>query len=107
MPERGTLQRRDVLRIGAVAGVGAALGAGLVSELLRRGSLHRVSFTRTRLGTLVTVTVVHPDASAARAMVDEAFAESATLHLCGPEAAVESMLIRFRDLTSGRVEIVD
>ena len=40
-------------------------------------------------------------------VVDEAFAESATLHLCGPEAAVESMLIRFRDLTSGRVEIVD
>ncbi|MCH7957355.1 MAG: YigZ family protein [Proteobacteria bacterium] len=40
-------------------------------------------------------------------VVEEAFAEHATLHLCGPEAAVESMLKRFGDLTSGRVEIVD
>ena len=79
MADRHMLKRRDVLRIGAVAGVGTALGAGLVSELLRRAALHRVSVTRTRLGTLVTVTVVHPDASAAGAMVDEAFAEMTRL----------------------------
>ena len=39
-------------------------------------------------------------------VVEEAFAEHATLHLRGPEAAMESMLLRFGDLTSGRVEIV-
>lgn len=39
-------------------------------------------------------------------VVDEVFAEDATLHLCGPEAAVESILASFRDLTSGRVVVV-
>jgi thiamine biosynthesis lipoprotein len=73
------LSRRDVLRISAVVGVGTALGAGLVSELVRRAALHRVVSTRTRLGTLVTVTVVHPDASAAATMVDDAFAEMTRL----------------------------
>jgi len=76
-----------MLKISAVAGVGTALGTGVVSELLRRAALHRVSLTRTRLGTLVTVTVVHPDASAAGAMVDEAFAEITRL---------EAILSRYR-----------
>ena len=102
VPERGTLQRRDVLRIGAVAGVGAALGAGLVSELLRRGSLHRVSFTRTRLGTLVTVTVVHPDASAASAMVNEAFAEMTRLEAILSRYRPDSPLSRLN--AAGRID---
>jgi thiamine biosynthesis lipoprotein len=79
--------RRQVLRIGAVAGVGTALGTGLIAELLRRAALHRVSLTRTRRGTLVTVTVVHPDATEARAMVDDAFAEMTRL---------EAILSRYR-----------
>jgi thiamine biosynthesis lipoprotein len=73
------LTRRDMLRISAVVGVGAALGTGLVTELLRRAALHRVSVTRTRLGTLVTVTVVHPDAARAHTMVDGAFEEMTRL----------------------------
>lgn len=67
------LPRRQALRLLAVGGVATALGAGAVAELLRRARLHRVAATRTRMGTLVTVTVVHEDARAARAMIDAAF----------------------------------
>jgi thiamine biosynthesis lipoprotein len=69
------LPRRDVLRITAVAGVTLALGGGLVSELLRQARLHRARVTRTQLGTLVTITVIHPDSETARALVEEAFRE--------------------------------
>jgi len=72
---RGGPSRRQVLRITAVSGVSLALGGGLVAELLRQSRLHRASATRSQLGTLVTVTVVHPEAASARAMVDAAFAE--------------------------------
>jgi thiamine biosynthesis lipoprotein len=67
--------RREALRITAVAGIGLALTSGLVTALVRRGALNRVRITRTRMGTAVTVTVIHPDAAAARAMADAAFAE--------------------------------
>lgn len=102
MVDRHMLKRRDVLRIGAVAGVGTALGAGLVSELLRRAALHRVSVTRTRLGTLVTVTVVHPDASAAGAMVDEAFAEITRLEAILSRHRPDSPLSRLN--ATGRID---
>jgi thiamine biosynthesis lipoprotein len=58
-----------------VAGVSLALGGGLVGELLRQARLHRTRVTRTQLGTLVTITVIHPESETARAMVDEAFGE--------------------------------
>jgi thiamine biosynthesis lipoprotein len=70
-----SLPRRDALRITAVAGISLALGGGLVGELLRQARLHRSRVTRTQLGTLVTITVIHPEAETARAMVDEAFGE--------------------------------
>lgn len=69
------VSRREALRITAVAGVSLTLGGGLTVELLRRARLHRVRETRTQLGTLVTITVVHPDPARGRAMVEEAFAE--------------------------------
>ena len=67
--------RREALRLVAAGGVAVALGAPLVAELLRRARLHRVSATRTQMGTLVNVTVVHEEADAARAMVEAAFDE--------------------------------
>ena len=67
--------RRDALRITAVAGLGLALTGGIVRELVRRGALRRVRVTRPRMGTAVTVTVIHTDSSVAHAMVDSAFAE--------------------------------
>src|SRR5688500_4850389 len=67
--------RRTMLRITAVAGITLVLGGETLTELLRRASLHRVSVTRTQLGTAVTVTVVHPDALEAREMVDAASTE--------------------------------
>ena len=67
--------RRQVLRLTAVAVVGLALSGGVAADLVRRGRLHRVSVTRTKLGTAVNVTVVHPDADDAHRMVEAAFAE--------------------------------
>ena len=74
-PEKAKLTRREALRITALAGVSTALGGGLVAGLLRRAQLQRVSETHARLGTLVTVTAVHPELAAARAMVKVAFSE--------------------------------
>lgn len=67
--------RREALKITALAGVSAALGGSLAVGILRQAGLHRVSETRTRMGTLVTITVVHPDGDAARAMVGDSFGE--------------------------------
>ena len=67
--------RRDALRITAVAGLSVALGTAALRELVERATLHRVSVTRTQLGTAVTVTVMHTDPTKARALVDGAFAE--------------------------------
>ncbi|MAG37157.1 MAG: thiamine biosynthesis protein ApbE [Dehalococcoidia bacterium] len=66
---------RQLLRITAVTGISLALGGGLVQALVRAGDLHRIRETRTQLGTLVTISVVHPDPALARQMVADAFAE--------------------------------
>ena len=71
--------RRQVLKITAVAGVSVALGGGVVAGLLRLAGLERVSSTRTQMGTLVTVTVIHPDGRVARELVETAFGEMARL----------------------------
>jgi thiamine biosynthesis lipoprotein len=84
------LPRREALRITAVAGVSLALGGGLVAEVLRQAGLYRSRVTRTQLGTLVTITVVHPDKTSAHAMVDRAFAEIERL---------ENVLSRYRPET--------
>jgi len=51
------------------------MGGGLTAAILRRAGLHSASDTRTRMGTLVHVTVVHPDASRARELAGAAFHE--------------------------------
>jgi thiamine biosynthesis lipoprotein len=75
----GGCSRRDVLRIGAVVGLGAAFGGALGVDLMRRAGMRRVRQTRTRMGTVVSITVVHPDGDGARALVESAFAEMARL----------------------------
>lgn len=70
-----SMTRRDAIRLTAVVGVGAALAGGTAFDLARRAHLHRVSVTRTQLGTAVHITVVHPDQAAGHAMVENAFAE--------------------------------
>ena len=70
-----TVSRRDALKIVAVAGVSVAFGGRLTMSLLKEAGLHRVSQTRTQMGTLVTLTVVHPDEASARAMIVLAFSE--------------------------------
>ena len=70
-----SLPRRQVLRITAAVGASALLGGGLLRAALERAGLHRVRQTRTQMGTLVTITAVHPDAEAARMMVADTFDE--------------------------------
>lgn len=72
---RPGLSRREALRLAAVAGIGLAVGGGVVADLVRHARLHRVGMTRTQLGTAVDITVMHPDADEARRMVEAAFAE--------------------------------
>lgn len=73
-----------------MAGVSVAFGGRLTMSLLKEAGLHRVSQTRTQMGTLVTLTVVHPDEASARAMIASAFSEMNRL---------ESILSRHRDDT--------
>lgn len=75
MSDRVSIPRRDALRISAAAGLGIAFGGGLVAEWLRLRRLHRIEVTRPRLGTLVTLQVVHPDPDEGRRWVDSAFDE--------------------------------
>jgi len=89
------MSRRDALRISAGVGIGAAFGVGVGVELLRRAGLQRVRETRVQMGTLVTLTVVHPESAAARVMVERAFAEMERL---------EAQLSRYRpDSAVGRL----
>ncbi len=84
--DRG-MTRRDALRITAVSGIAAAFGGGVTASLLRQLGLHRVSETRTLMGTVVTLTVVHAEAGEARGMIGAAFEEMLRL---------ESLLSRHR-----------
>ena len=68
-------------------GASAILGGGLLRAALERAGLHQVRQTRTQMGTLVTITVVHPDAEAGRMMVAATFDEIERL---------ESLLSRHR-----------
>ena len=70
-----SLPRRQVLRITAAVGASAILGGGLLRAALERAGLHRVRQTRTQMGTLVTISAVHPDAEGARRMVADTFDE--------------------------------
>lgn len=69
------VSRRKALRIGGAAGLLLAMGGGLTAAVLRRAGLHSASDTRTRMGTLVHVTVVHPEAARARELAGAAFGE--------------------------------
>lgn len=67
--------RRDVLRISAAVGVTAAFGGGVSLALLRQAGWHSIRQTRSRMGTIVSITVTHPDAEGGRAMVEAGFSE--------------------------------
>lgn len=69
------LSRRQALRITAVAGVSTAFGGGLIRTLVNEAGLHRVRESRPAMGTVVTLTVLHPEPGAAREMVRSAFDE--------------------------------
>ena len=73
------MNRREALRITAVAGLSTAFGGGITAAVLRDAKLRRVRDTRTHMGTVVTLTTIHPRAATAREMNEAAFAEMARL----------------------------
>ena len=81
------MDRREALRITAIAGITAAFGGSVAVALRRHSELRRVRVTRVRMGTPVTLTVIHPDGGTARTMVEAAFEEMERL---------ESILSRHR-----------
>jgi thiamine biosynthesis lipoprotein len=83
----GRVTRREALRITALTGVTVALGGGGVAAVLRHLGLHRVSETRSLMGTIVTLTAIHPEAAEAGRMIGAGFAEMVRL---------ESLLSRHR-----------
>lgn len=87
------VSRRQALKITAVSGIALALGGGVIREILRQASVHRIRRTQTQLGTRVTVTAMHPDPGAAQNMVDATFHEMERL---------ESILSRHRPDTPVR-----
>lgn len=104
------VSRREALKITAVSGVSFALGGTLVSELVRRARLQRVSQTQDRLGTLVSVTVVHPELETARAMVAGAFEEISRLEGILSRHQRGTALARLNDegsLTNAPVELIE
>jgi FAD:protein FMN transferase len=86
----GGMTRRQALKITAVAGLSLGLGGGVAAALWREAGLHRVRSTRIRMGTPVTLTVLHSDAASARELVERAFGEMERL---------EEILSRYRPHT--------
>jgi len=84
------ITRRQFIRITAVAGVSLALAGGFIRALLQTAGLHQIRETRIQMGTVVTISVVHPDAAMARRMVADTFTEMKRL---------ESILSRHREGT--------
>lgn len=84
------VSRRQALRITAAAGLSLAMGGAIAAGLAVRARVRRVSATRVQMGTPVTVTIFHPEGTAARRMVDATFAEIERL---------ESVLSRHRPET--------
>ena len=90
-PQKHQLTRRQFLRITAVAGVSLAVGGGLLELLSEAVDVREIRETRIQMGTLITISILHPDARTARQMVVAAFDEIERL---------ESILSRHRPDTA-------
>ena len=98
----GPPNRRTALRVFGAAGVSMAMGGALLLELVRRGRLQRVRRTDARMGTLVSVEVVHEDPAAARDAVGAAFATMDSLEAVLSRHDETSVLSRLN--REGRVD---
>lgn len=84
------IDRRQLLRITAVAGVSVVLGGGLVRGITQRLGLKQVRETRSLMGTLVVISVIHRDREVARRIMADTFNEMERL---------EGLLSRHREGT--------
>lgn len=77
MPEPASTRfsRRRLLKVAAASGIGLALGGATVVGFSRLASLTRVRSTRTRMGTAVTLSVLHRDPEAAERLLERGFEE--------------------------------
>jgi len=96
-----TFARRDMLRISAAVGVSAAFGGGVAAGLLRQAGVHTVRQTRPQMGTIVSISVAHPEVEGARAMVEGAFAEMERLEGLLTRHRPDAPLARLN--TAGRI----
>lgn len=99
------LSRRTVLRVMGSVSATAALGYVAVVELLRTGRLKRVRRTEARLGTLVSIEVLHEDGGAAHEVVRAAFGTIADLERILSRHDRKSQLSRLN--REGRVDRSD
>ncbi len=69
------MNRRDFVRFSAIGAGVLALGGLGVKELIEAGAVTEYSETRPLLGTFITIKLIETDASAARANIEDSFAE--------------------------------
>ena len=108
--EKHKVSRRQVLRITAVTGASLVMGTAIVRSLIARAGLHRVSETRTQMGTLVEVTVVAADPEHARVMVQNAFGRMQRLEAIFSRHRADTPLSRLNEngvLESAPPELVE
>lgn len=98
----GAISRRTMLRVVGWVGASATLGGLAVADLIRRGRLKRVRRTEARLGTLVSVEVLHEEAAAAHEVVGGAFDTIGRLERILSRHDPESQLSRLN--REGRLE---
>lgn len=72
---QAVMKRRKALKIAGISAMATIGGLGIVRSFLAEIGLDLVRETRTKMGTLVTISVVHRDTSFARNILDEAFTE--------------------------------
>jgi thiamine biosynthesis lipoprotein len=72
---QAVMKRRKALKIGGISAMTAIGSIGVMRSVLAELDFDLVKETRTKMGTLVTISVVHRDVSIARTIIDEAFVE--------------------------------
>ncbi|MEO2159470.1 MAG: FAD:protein FMN transferase [bacterium] len=72
---QAVMKRRKALRIAGISAMAAISGLGIVRSFLAEVGFDLIRETRPKMGTLVTISVVHRDTAIARAILDEAFTE--------------------------------
>ncbi|HEY3310548.1 MAG TPA: FAD:protein FMN transferase [Anaerolineales bacterium] len=99
---RGRVNRRDFLKITALAGLALGSGGWLVHKLLASGELRKVAETHLLMGTIVNFVAIARDEALAQSAIRAALSEMTRLILIHDYRQPESPLARLN--ASGRLE---